>query len=284
MNSKNFSAPTGGVSLLGIPFDANSSYLRGPASAPPLIRKALHNDSSNLWTEDGTDLGAANIWFDAGDLQLSANTQSAFVEIEAAVRAALASGRPLICLGGDHSISYPIVRALSEPFADLGILHFDAHPDLYDELDGNRLSHACPFARILEEGRVRRLVQVGIRTLNRHQHEQAARFGVEMITMRNLSKLADLTLKGPLYISLDLDVLDPAFAPGVSHYEPGGMSVRDVLAILQDLRVPIVGADLVEYNPTRDHHDQTAMVCGKLLKEIAAAMLRGANPPAAGWP
>ncbi len=283
MSSKNPSGLTAGISLLGIPFDANSSYLRGPAGAPPRIRKALHSDSSNLWAEDGADLGAANVWSDCGDLQLPENAEAAFADIEAAVRAALASGRPLISLGGDHSISYPILRAFREKFADLSILHFDAHPDLYDELDGNRLSHACPFARIMEEGRVRRLVQVGIRTLNRHQQEQATRFGVEMITMRNLGGLADLKLSGPLYVSLDLDVLDPAFAPGVSHYEPGGMSVRDVLAILQGIRVPIVGTDIVEYNPTRDHHDQTAMVCGKLLKEIAAAMLRGENHPAPGW-
>ncbi len=75
MNSKDASASAGGIFLLGIPFDANSSYLRGPASAPPLIRKALHSDSSNLWAEDGTDLGAADIWFDAGDLQLPVNTR-----------------------------------------------------------------------------------------------------------------------------------------------------------------------------------------------------------------
>jgi arginase family enzyme len=95
--------------------------------------------------------------------------------------------------------------------------------------------------------------------------------------------LATLKLDGPLYISLDLDVLDPAFAPGVSHYEPGGMSVREVLDIIQTVRVPIVGADIVEFSPTRDRDGQTVMVCAKLLKEIAAAMLRGGEAPRAGW-
>lgn len=183
-------------------------------------------------------------------------------------------GHPLICLSGDHSVTYPTIKAFHSRHSDLTILHFDAHPDLYDELDGNRLSHACPFARIMEERLARRLVQVGIRTMSGHQLAQANRFGVEVITMRNLDRFSQLLFAAPLFISLDVDVLDPAFAPGISHYEPGGMSVREVLRCIQGLKVPVVGADIVEYNPVRDWHGQTAMVCAKFLKEIAAAMLR----------
>ena len=116
-----------------------------------------------------------------------------------------------------------------------------------------------------------------------HQLEQAKKFGVEVITMRNIGRVEGLKFEGPLYISFDVDVLDPAFAPGVSHYEPGGMSVREVLNVIQGLCVPIVGADIVEYNPIRDHQNQTAMVCSKILKEISAAMFRGGKPPASGW-
>jgi arginase len=272
------------IGLLGIPFDGNSSYLRGAALAPPAIREALRSGSSNLWTEDGVDLGEAGAFADAGDLTLAEETARAFEKIEDGVGAALERTHSLICLGGDHSITYPIIKAFHERYRDLTLLHFDAHPDLYDELDGNRFSHACQFARILEEGLVRRLVQVGIRTLNAHQRSQAERFGVEVITMRKLAKLARLELEGPLFISFDMDVFDPAFAPGVSHYEPGGMSVREVLSVIQSLRVYVVGADIVEYNPTRDRHAQTAMVCAKVLKEIAAAMLRRGAEPTAGWP
>jgi arginase len=272
------------IGLLGIPFDGNSSYLRGAALAPPAIREALRSGSSNLWTEDGVDLGEAKAFADAGDLTLSEDPAQAFEEIEAGVRAALGRSQPLICLGGDHSITHPIIKAFHPHYRDLTILHFDAHPDLYDELDGSRLSHACQFARIMEEGLVRRLVQIGIRTLNAHQRAQAERFGVEVITMRKLAKLSRLDLEGPLFISFDLDVLDPAFAPGVSHYEPGGMSVREVLSVIQSLRVYVVGADIVEYNPARDRQAQSAMVCVKILKEIAAAMLRRGAEPAAGWP
>ncbi len=274
------------ISLLGIPYDANSTYLRGPAEAPRRIREALHCNSSNLWTEDGIDLGQLGIFHDAGDLELPLEAESAGAVIEQAVRDTVALGHPLICLGGDHSVTYPILRGFKDKVSDITILHFDAHPDLYHDY-GGRLSHACPFARIMEDRLARRLVQAGIRTIGAHQLEQAKKFGVEVITMRNIARVAelkdDLNFKGPLYISFDVDVLDPAFAPGVSHYEPGGMSVREVLNIIQGLRVPIVGADIVEFNPVRDHQNQTAMVCRKILKEIAAAMLRAGDPPASGW-
>jgi len=120
--------------------------------------------------------------------------------------------------------------------------------------------------------------------MNGHQLSQAAKFGAEIITMRNLRRFSEVSFEAPLFVSLDLDVFDPAFAPGISHYEPGGMSVREVLNCIQGLHVAVVGADIVEYNPTRDRHAQTAMVCAKFLKEIAAAMMRGGNPPSRVWP
>jgi agmatinase len=263
----------GTVALLGLPFDANSSFLRGPAQAPRLIREALYSDSSNLWTEDSVDLGRTGALHDCGDLDLPENSIPAFAAIESAVWRALGLGHRLISLGGDHSITYPIIKAFRPRWSDLTILHFDAHPDLYDALGGDKHSHACPFARIMQERLAQRLVQVGIRTMNGHQAEQAKKFGVEVITMRELRRFAELKLEGPLYISFDVDVLDPAFAPGISHYEPGGMSVREALSCIQSQQALIVGADIVEYNPTRDHHSQTAMVCAKMLKEIAGKML-----------
>jgi arginase len=272
------------ISILGIPFDANSSYLRGPAEAPKAIREALHSASSNLWTEDGVDLGARAAIHDAGDVQLKEEVAGAFAAIEGRVREVLELGHPLICLGGDHSVTYPTVKAFHARYPDLTILHFDAHPDLYDSLDGNRFSHACPFERIMEERLARSLVQVGIRTMNAHQLAQAKKFEVQVITMRNLHRFSEIVLEGPLFISLDVDVLDSGFALGISHYEPGGMSVREVLQCIQGLRVPIVGADIVEYNPRRDIHGRTAMVCAKFLKEIAAAMLRGTSAPSTEWP
>jgi len=258
--------------LLGIPFDANSSYLRGAAGAPPLIRAAFHCESSNSSTESALELGSESV-LDAGDLELP--VEGAFSAIESAVGELVDKGQAPVCLGGDHSITYPILRAFGKRFDNLTIIHFDAHPDLYDEFQGNRLSHACPFARIMEEGCARRLIQIGIRTMNAHQREQAARFGVEVVEMRELPALERLKLAGPVYVSFDVDALDPAFAPGISHREPGGMSVREAISHLHAITGNIVGADLVEYNPRQDVSQLTAMVCAKILKEILGKMIAG---------
>jgi len=269
MKSRQLGLPT----LLGIPFDAYSSYLRGAGDAPPRIREALRCDASNSWSESSVDLGAADAYADAGDLAFS--DQNAFEAIEAGVGALIEQGQRLVSLGGDHSITYPIVKAFARRYPELTIFHFDAHPDLYDEFDGNRLSHACPFARIMEAGLAKRLVQVGIRTINRHQREQAERFGVDVIEMRSLGTFDRFKAVGPVYVTFDMDVLDPAFAPGVSHREPGGMSVREAIAHLHAIEGEIVGADLVEYNPVQDIGGITAKVAAKILKEILGKMIAG---------
>jgi agmatinase len=260
--------------LLGIPFDANSSYLRGPAEAPPLIRAAFHSDSSNSWSETGANLGEPDAFIDTGDLQLPEDS-SAFELIEKEVAGLLEKDLRPLCLGGDHSVTYPIVRAVGKRYPNLTIVHFDAHPDLYNEFQGSRFSHACPFARIMEEHLAKRLIQIGIRTMVPHQREQADRFGVEVFEMHHLPVLQHLGLAGPVYISFDLDVLDPAFAPGISHREPGGMSVREAITHLHAITGNIVGADIVEYNSRQDISQLTAMVAGRILKEIMGKMIIG---------
>ena len=263
---------TGTIAVLGVPFDAHASGLRGAAQGPQAIRAALHSPSTNLSCENGIDLGSTSRWRDLGDLQLGHDTQ-AFAAIEAAVRACVQRGARVLTWGGDHSITYPVLRAYAAAYPDLTVLHLDAHPDLYDSYEGNRYSHASPFARIMEEGLARRLVQLGIRTMNAHQRQQAERFGVEVIEMRAWRPDTALEFGGPLYVSLDLDCLDPAFAPGVSHREPGGFSAREVIGILQSVTVPIVGADVVELNPTQDPLGITAMLAAKLSKELLACLL-----------
>jgi arginase len=256
------------IALIGFCSDENSSFLRGAAEAPLLIRAALYSDASNLWSESGIDLGRDDVFFEAGDV--TPDTPNA---IETSVDTLLAQGlRPLV-LGGDHSITYPIVKALSRANPGLSILHFDAHPDLYEDFRGNPHSHASPFARIMEAKLAQRLVQVGIRTMNGHQREQAERFGVEVIEMRDLQDGLSLTFDLPVYVSVDMDALDPAFAPGVSHREPGGLTTRQVIEIIQSINTPLIGADIVEFNPKMDPSGMTAVVCAKILKELAAKML-----------
>jgi arginase len=266
----------GPPTLLGIPFDGASSFLRGAAFAPPRIRQALHSTASNLWTEGGVDLEADGALRDAGDVALDADLSGD--AMRAAIERAItqigeAGGRP-IALGGDHSVTYPVVRALRRRHRRFALLHIDAHPDLYQEFEGNRWSHASPFARVMEEKLTDRLVQIGIRTMNGHQRAQAERFGVEVIDMAAWTAGRRVAVDMPVYVSIDLDGLDPAYAPGVSHREPGGMTVRDVLGIIQGLVVPIIGADVVELNPSRDADGVTAIVAAKLVKELAGGMWR----------
>ena len=267
--------------LLGVPYDAHSSYLRGPAEAPAAVRQALHSGSANWWTELGVEVDpAAGHWVDHGDVSLNNDDPDAVVSVLDAISGVVgelaARGAPLVAIGGDHLVTWPIVWALADRHGPLTIVHIDAHPDLYDELDGDRYSHACPFARIMEEGLARRLIQVGIRTATGHQREQAERFGVEMLELRTWDGTLP-EVAGPVYLSIDVDGLDPAFAPGVSHHEPGGLTTRQVLDVIHTLHrgpAPVVGADVVEINPRRDLHGMTAMLGAKLCRELLALVGR----------
>jgi len=261
----------GNVALVGIPWDEHSSFLRGAAEGPERVRAVMNSGMTNLCAESGVDLGATGTLVDVGDVPCDAG---AMENIESAVASLLERGAGVVSVGGDHAVTVPVVRAHARSISGLTILHLDAHPDLYDEYEGDRLSHACPFARICEEKLARRVVQVGIRTMNPHQREQAERFGVEVVPMRDFRPDLDLGLEPPVYVSIDLDVLDPCFAPGVSHHEPGGMSVRDLLMVLERIPVPIAGADVVELNPRRDRDDRTAAVAFKLVKELAVRIER----------
>jgi len=264
----------GTPTLIGLPYDASSSFQRGAADAPPAIREALWSPSANSWTELGVNIGAEGAITDAGDLELrSCAPADARRAIEQAIARLLAIGARPVALGGDHSITYPVLRAVRPHAPRLTIVHIDAHPDLYESFEGDRYSHACPFARIMEDGLADRLVQVGIRAMNGHQRAQAERYGVEVIEMRHVRDDLTLASDAPVYISIDLDALDPAFAPGVSHREPGGLSVRQLLSLLQSLDAPIVAADVVELNPRNDPTGVSAMACAKIIRELLGVML-----------
>lgn len=265
------------VALIGAPTDCHSSFMRGASAAPAAIRGALASDHGNSYAESGVGLGTDVLIDDRGDVPL-ADTLAATAGDDAllfeAVIDAMASGAMPLVLGGDHAVSVPVVAALDTMHGPLTILHFDAHPDIYDDFGGDPRSHASPFARILEAGHAKRLVQIGIRTMNRLCRGQAARFGVEVIEMRHFSMDAVPILDGPLYISIDMDGFDPSVAPGVAHLEPGGLTVREVLAVIDRQTAPLVGADIVELCPPRDPTGVTAILAAKLVRELAALYVR----------
>ena len=266
----------GRPTLIGLPYDASSSFMRGPALAPPRIREELYSPQSNGHAENGIHVLGDGGLVDAGDLALP-GTAEARAMIESGIRDILDRGGRPLSLGGDHSVTYPVLRALGPWASDLTILQINAHHDLYADFEGDRFSHACPFARIMEDRLARNLVQVGVRTMNPHGRAQAARYGVHVIDMRAWVAGERPELRGPLYLSIDMDGLDPAFAPGVSHREPGGLTVREVVGIVQALPAAIVGADVVELNPLQDASGASASVAAKLVREVAGRMLEGVS-------
>jgi len=262
------------IAILGVPFDEKSSYLKGTAKGPQAIRAASTGKALNSWTEQGVNLEEETIMVDMGDIDVSGDALEVFSRIERSILKILEKKAAPIVLGGDHSISYPVVKAFAKKFGHLDILHFDAHPDLYDEWEGDGLSHACTFARIQEGGLTQNLIQIGIRAATGEHRSKALRSGIRIIEMKDIEDNLFLEFSNPLYISFDMDALDPAFAPGVSHYEPGGLSTRQVINILHSLKAKIVGLDVVELNPDRDQSGITASAAVKIIKEVAGKITK----------
>lgn len=263
------------IALLGIPYDAKSSFLRGAARGPYAIRHTSSSLMGNEFTESGLSLEAETVMVDLGDVDVSGDFERLSARIREAILAILKKNAAPIVLGGDHSITYPLVKAMAEKYKPLDILHFDAHPDLYDSLYEDRYSHGCCFARIMEDGLVQNLVQVGIRAASKPQRLNAVKYGSRWIEMKDVREPLLLEFRNPLYISFDMDALDPAFAPGVSHLEAGGLTSRQALSIIQSLKARIVGADVVELNPTRDPLSITAAAAVKIVKEVAGRIAEG---------
>ena len=257
------------IIIQGFPYDEKSSYMKGARQGPGMIREVLRSGSANSFAENGLDTDRPEVE-DKGDFEILE-----YFDIEKIAGGHLQQEAKLLSLGGDHSITYPIVKAYNRFFPLIDILHIDAHPDLYSEYDGDPYSHACPFARIMEGGYAARLVQVGIRAFNDHQRGQAERLGVESYEMKDLDIENIPPFSNPVYLSIDMDGFDPAYAPGVSHLEPGGLSSRQVMEMIRNVNTEIVGADIVEYNPGRDPNNITGALAAKLLKEILGKMIGG---------
>jgi agmatinase len=262
------------IAILGVPFDEKSSYLRGAAGGPAAVRAVSTGKCYCGWTELGVNLEEETVLVDLGDVDTSGDPDRTFALTEKAVDGILAKGAVPVVLGGDHSITYPVLKAFARHHKPLDVLHFDAHPDLYDDLYGDRLSHACPFARVLDDGLAAGVVQVGVRAVTAAHRAKALKHAVRMVEMKEILDPLHLRFANPVYISFDLDVLDPAFAPGVSHPEPGGLTTRQAVQVIQALKGRIVGLDIVELNAARDPSGITAAAAFKIIKETAGRIVR----------
>ena len=259
------------LALLGIPDDSQSSYRWGCSRAPSLIRSVYDGRCFNATTESGVDLTESVL--DLGNLEPRDTWDSSADLYRETVEYALNDNKVPFIVGGDHAITVPVVRAFRSLGDPVHVVQIDAHPDLYSDYKSNPHSHACVAARLLEMDHVASLTQLGIRTLNDEQSKQIVRFHdrLRMMFARDLTgtlpSLKHIPDDAPVYLTVDMDGFDPAFAPGVSHPVPGGLTSRQVLTFVQNGRWKLVGMDVVEMNPSTDINNLTAVLAARLLHE-----------------
>ncbi|MGB9778079.1 MAG: agmatinase [Candidatus Bathyarchaeales archaeon] len=265
--------------VLGLCWDKSSSYRRGSAKAPKAIREYTSSKIYNPYTENNVNL--KDYWkiYDLGDV-----TPPSLLKASQAVKEAVSrntNSKLYIFLGGDHSITYAALKALKEVLkGSWGLIYFDAHPDLYESYGGNPYSHACTVRRIIEEDIVdsHRIIQIGIRASTAEQTTYAKNAKIKTVTTsevyKNAEKTSSLISKAldkinNVYVSFDVDVLDPAFVPGVGNPESGGITPRNLIDIIQNLKgLNIRALDIVEANPDFDHMGVTFCSISKFLREF----------------
>lgn len=260
--------------LLGAPHDAGSSFRPGAGLGPKAIRDMAA--SLSPCDERGEDLSRLAA-VDAGDLSLPGTAPQAYQRIEEAVGRIVDGGAVPIVLGGDHAVTVPAFTAVAKRHRGISLLYLDAHPDLYPEYDGDPYSHACVVHRILELDGVdgSRVTQVGIRASTPAQREAAAAAGVRTVHAWEVDGFS-YQASGPLYLSVDIDVLDPAHAPGCGNPVPGGLSTRRLFDLLHALGgVELVGMDVVEVNPLLDPSGVTALAAVRVVTEILGRHVAG---------
>jgi agmatinase len=276
------------IAVVGVPFDGGTSYRPGARFGPAAVRQGSRLLRPYNPAQDTLPFELAQV-VDAGDIVGSPfDVEAAVSQIRAGAHALLEGGGRLVAVGGDHTIALPLLRATAERHGPLALVHFDAHLDTWDTYFGQRYTHGTPFRRAWEEGLLRRdqTVHVGLRGplysdtdleedtgmgFAEVTTDDVARFGVAAIADQLLARVGD----APVYVSVDIDVLDPAHAPGTGTPEAGGLTSRELLALVRALHpASVVGADIVEVSPAYDHAEITAVAASHVLYELVTLMAR----------
>ena len=276
------------IAVVGIPFDAGASYRPGARFGPAHIRESSRLLRPYNPAQDASPFALAQV-VDAGDIAVNPfNIELAVEQIEEGIEELLDGGMRLMTLGGDHTIAYPILKALHKKHGPITVIHFDAHLDTWDTYFGAPLTHGTPFRRASEDGflDLESCLHVGIRgplyaTTDLSDDKKLGfevltsidmdKFGVEGVIKRMLTRVGSK----PVYVSIDVDVLDPAFAPGTGTPEMGGLSSREMLALLRSLdAVNLVGADIVEVSPQYDNAQITGFAAAHMAYELITLMAR----------
>ena len=261
--------------FIGFPYDEKSSFRRGCALAPAKIRSLFFGRAIHELATYKIRLGQEASIFDWGDVFRGNSDEEILKNLQRAVKMVLEQQSFPLVAGGDHITTVPVVRAFAERFRQFQIIVFDAHPDLYWEFRGDRYSHACVNARLLEIDAIKKITILGVREFADEEYEVWKQNPiVEIIPIDRVKReFVDIQSKLPAYISVDMDVLDPVYAPGVSGWVHRGMSPRRLLEYLLRIQAPFVGMDVVEVNPRTDENDITALLAAEFMVEVAAKVL-----------
>jgi agmatinase len=276
------------IAVVGIPFDAGASYRPGARFGPAHIRESSRLLRPYNPAQDASPFALAQV-VDAGDIAVNPfNIELAVEQIEEGIEELLDGGMRLMTLGGDHTIAYPILKALHKKHGPITVIHFDAHLDTWDTYFGAPLTHGTPFRRASEDGFIDldSCLHVGIRgpLYATTDLSDDKKLGFEVLTSIDMDKLGvegvikrmlNRVGSKPVYVSIDVDVLDPAFAPGTGTPEMGGLSSREMLALLRSLEtVNLVGADIVEVSPQYDNAQITGIAAAHMAYELITLMAR----------
>jgi agmatinase len=277
------------VALVGIPYDGGTSYRPGARFGPRGIREqsSLIRPWHPVLKVHPFERLRVGDWGDIDVVPIS--IERTFEAIERGVSEIVAAGATPVCVGGDHSVTLPILRAIARRHGPVGVVHFDAHPDTWDEYFGSKFFHGTPFRRAVEEGLIdpRRMIQVGIRgplygpeDFAFHEAHGIEVIRIEAVKEQGLAWAAGTLARlagGPVYCSFDIDAVDPAYAPATGTPEVGGLSSWEAQALVRGLvGLPLVGCDLVEVSPPYDGAGQiTSLLAANLLFEFVSLLALG---------
>jgi agmatinase len=274
------------VAVVGVPFDSGVSYRPGARFAPSHIRESSRLLRPYNPAQDIEPFATQQV-VDAGDVTANPfSIEEALGQIEAASRSLLERADRLLTLGGDHSIALPLLRAIAAKHGPVAVVHFDAHLDTWETYFGARNTHGTPFRRASEEGLIDRsgCLHVGIRgpLYSTHDLGDDADLGFQIVTSAELDSIGAQGVverirarvrDRPVYVSIDIDVLDPAFAPGTGTPEAGGMTSRELLAAVRSFAdLKLIGADIVEVAPAYDHAQITGVAASHVAYELISTM------------
>lgn len=261
--------------ICGVPFDGTSSFRLGSRLAPDEMRSVSYNfESYNSFFD--IDFADVDI-HDAGNLEVADTIDDTLSKISLDADKYVSDGKVPVMLGGEHSLSYPFVKACKKKYPDLGFVVLDAHMDMRDEFHGEKNSHACISKHVIDD-LTSKYVSIGIRSGAREEYEYVREnkikmFSAEDVYSRGIEKIISEFrdyIRGPVYLSVDMDAIDPAYAPALGTPEPYGLTPRDVRTVISCLAPDIVGFDLVEIAPAYDSGG-TAVLGAKLVRDFIAA-------------